>query len=120
MSETIGFTLGHVAAAYVIGTAAGLWLFRSWVKESIVTATLDSLVEQGYLFSWLDEDGVTQITKWSEIEAMADKVTERARRDDLDETEFDVLDRLTPEEIENILDELIQEDKQDSETDDTP
>ena len=116
MSETIGFTLGHVAAAYVIGTAAGLWLFRTWVKESIVTATLDSLVEQGYLFSWLDEDGVTQITKWSEIEAMADKI--RVVADD-EETELDVIERLTPDEIEQILDELIKE-QNEREEDDTP
>lgn len=115
--EVIGFGLGHLAAAYAIGTAAGLWLFREVIKEKIVTATLDTLVEQGYLFSWLDEDGVTQITKWSEV---AEQLAAKAADDDIEESDLDVLDRLTPAEIEAILDELIKEDEQDSETDDTP
>jgi hypothetical protein len=121
MSEDIGFGLGHLAAAYVIGTAAGLWLFREVIKEKIVTATLDTLVEQGYLFSWLDSDGVTQITKWSEVASIAEQVAAKAADDDdIEESDLDIIERLTPAEIEAILDELIQEDEQDSETDDTP
>lgn len=88
----------ELAAAYVIGTAAGLWLFKNWVSERIVTATLDTLIRDGYLYSWVDEDGITQLTKWSDIHKTD----------------------MTPEEIERIVDELIEEDKRRNETDDTP
>jgi len=94
----------ELAAAYVIGTAAGLWLFKNWVSEKIVTATLDTLIRDGYLYSWVDDEGITQLTKWSDIY----------------KTEMEVIEEMTPEEIERIVDELIEEDKRRNETDDTP
>ena len=100
------FELGHLAAAYVIGTAAGLALFHTWIKEKVVTKTLDSLIEQGYLFSWIDDDGITQLSKWGDIE----------------KSTLDIIDEMSTEEIAEILDELIEEDKRntDEEQDDTP
>jgi len=83
------FELVHLAAAYVIGSAAALWLFRKWSQERIVTATLDSLIEQGYLMSYLDDDGQVQLSKWGDV---------------------DVIDNMSNEEIESILEELIRED----------
>jgi hypothetical protein len=102
------YELYHLAAAYVIGSAAALWLFRKWTQERIVTATLDTLIEQGYLLSYQDEDGVTQLSKW--------------REEDLGPSDLDILDDLSGEEIEAILQELIEEDakKKNEEQDDTP
>ena len=99
------FEVWHLAAAYVVGSAAALWLFRMWVQEKIVTATLDTLIEQGYLYSWLDEDGTTQITKWQ----------------DLLQTDLERIESMDPDEIDAILDELLEEDKRrKNEEDDTP
>ena len=99
------FEVGHLAAAYVVGSAAALWLFRTWVQEKIVTATLDTLIEQGYLYSWLDEDGTTQITKWKDIL----------------QTDLELIESMDPDEIDAILDELLEEDKRrKNEEDDTP
>jgi hypothetical protein len=103
----MGFTLGHLAAAYVVGSAAAVMLFRTWVKEKIVTATLDTLIEQGYLISWIDEQGVTQLSKWGDLQ-------------DLEKSMLDMIDDMDPAEIDKILDEMIQEDKEKNETDDTP
>ena len=109
MSEEVvmGFNLGHLAAAYVVGSAAAVALFRTWVKEKIVTATLDTLIEQGYLVSWIDEQGVTQLSKWGDLQ-------------DMEKSMLDMIDEMDPAEVERILDEMIQEDKEKNEEDDTP
>ena len=86
MYETAGFGLGHLAAAYVVGTAAGLWVFRSWVKEGIITATLDSLITQGYLRSYEDHEGITQLLKPEEMSP-----------EEIDETIGRILERLENE-----------------------
>ena len=97
MYETVGFGLGHLAAAYVVGTAAGLWIFRTWVKETIITATLDSLITQGYLRSYEDHEGVTQLLKPEEMSP-----------DEIDE------------QLERILDIIEKREQEDNEEDDTP
>jgi hypothetical protein len=61
------YELLPVAAAYVVGTAAGIWIFRMWVKETIITATLDSLITQGYLRSYEDDEGTTQLLQFDEM-----------------------------------------------------
>ena len=53
----------HLAAAYAVGTAAGLALFRTWVKEQIITATLDTLIDGGYLKGEEDDEGTFHLTR---------------------------------------------------------
>jgi hypothetical protein len=101
------FELVHLAAAYVIGSAAAVWLFRTWVKERVVTATLDTLIEQGYLISYVDEHGITQLSKWGDLQ-------------DMEKSMLDMIDEMDPAEIDAILDEIIQEEKLRDEEDDTP
>ena len=98
------FELVHLAAAYVIGSAASMWLFHKWSQERIVTATLDTLIEQGYLLSFIDKDGVTQLNRWS----------------DLGKTDMEIIEEMSPEEIEAILEDLIEEERLKNEEDDTP
>lgn len=96
------FELAHLAAAYAIGTAAGLWIFRTWIKEGIITATIDTLIEQGYLISYVDDDGITQLNKWNDVDA---------------------IDKMEPNEIMEILEELIKEEEEANkheDEDDTP
>lgn len=64
----------HVATAYVAGTAAGIGIFRWWIKERIITATIDSLVEQEYVRSYEDEHGITHLYKWHELEDILDRI----------------------------------------------
>ena len=53
---------------YVAGTAAGLLLFRTYVKERIVSGTVDMLLAENYLCGEVDDDGVMQLTKIEDIE----------------------------------------------------
>ena len=64
----------HLATAYVVGTAAGIGIFRMWVKEEIISATIDSLVEQEYVRSYTDDSGITHLYKWHELEDVLERI----------------------------------------------
>ena len=64
----------HLAAAYVVGTAAGIGIFRQWVKEKIITMTIDSLVDQEYVRSYTDKEGTIHLHKWHEIDDILDQI----------------------------------------------
>ena len=62
----------HLAAAYVCGTAVGIGIFHQWVKEKIITMTIDSLVDQEYVRSYTDENGTVHLHKWHDLEDLVD------------------------------------------------
>jgi len=62
----------HIIAAYAAGTAAGIGIFRQWVKERIITMTIDSLVDQEYVRSYTDENGTVHLHKWHDLEDLVD------------------------------------------------
>ena len=64
----------HLATAYVVGTAAGIGIFRWWIREGIINRTIDSLVEQEYVRAYEDETGVTHLYKWHEIDDILDRI----------------------------------------------
>ena len=101
------FELVHLAAAYVIGSAAAVWIFRTWVQERVVTATLDTLIEQGYLISYVDEEGITQLSRWGDME-------------EIEKSMLDIIDEMDPADVGKILEEIVEEEKLRNEEDDTP
>ena len=60
----------EVAIGYIVGSAASLLIFQRWIRERIITGTLDMLIEGDYVRSWTDDDGVVQLSKLNE--GMAD------------------------------------------------
>ena len=58
----------EVMLGYVVGTLVGIVLFRWYVKERIVTATLDMLIQEEYVRSYVDDEGITQLYKWHEVD----------------------------------------------------
>ena len=85
----------------MVGSAASLLLFRAWIKENIVNSTLDMLIREDYLRSWIDDEGIIQLSK-------------------LDEGIPDV-GEISPEvwaKFEKIIEEMKEEDER--EEDDTP
>jgi len=60
----------HILAAYFVGTAAGVILFKTYVKEQIIVATLDNLVEGGFVKSYKDHEGLIQFMRIEDIEEM--------------------------------------------------
>ena len=66
----------HLATAYVVGTAAGIGIFQWWVKERIITMTIDSLVEQEYVRSYEDTDGTIHLHKWHDLEDILEQIQE--------------------------------------------
>ena len=93
----------EVAIGYVVGTVVGLLLFRMFVRERIVTATLDMLIQEEYVKSWEDEEGTTQLIKWREAVDI-----ESWRR---------LYEEMNDDKFEDILKEILEEE---DEKDDTP
>ena len=91
----------EVALGYIVGSAASLLLFRTWIKERIVSGTLDMLIAEDYVRSYIDRDGVTQLSKLDE-DIMSQEISPEM---------WDA--------FEKALNEL-KEEVEDSEEDDTP
>ena len=90
----------EVALGYIVGSAASLLLFRTWIKERIVSGTLDMLIAEDYIRSYIDRDGVTQLSKldedimsqeispemWEVFEKAINELKEEAEDDGEDDT----------------------------------
>ena len=94
------YEMWQLLAAYFVGTAGGIMIFRQQIKENIVASALDALVENDYLRTYVDNDGITQLYKWYENDLEEEELTDMER-----------IERMSAEEIEEILDELIKEEK---------
>jgi len=68
------YEMWHLVTAYVVGTAAGIGIYRHVVKEYIITATIDSLVEQEYVRSYEDDHGITHLYKWHDLEDLLERI----------------------------------------------
>jgi len=62
------YELWHLLTAYFVGTTAGVILFKTYVKESIIVSVLDNLVDQGFVKSFVDDQGTIQFMTIQEIE----------------------------------------------------
>ena len=85
----------EVAIGYIVGSAASLLIFQRWIRERIITGTLDMLIEEDYVRSWTDEDGVVQLSKlnegmtadispeaWRQFEQLMDEVAKEKEEDE--------------------------------------
>ena len=95
----------ELVVCYVAGTAAGLLLFHSWVKERIITQTLDMLIHEQYVRSWIDEEGTIQLYKWHEGRDIDEEMWER-----LSELMEELQGVDDEERIENIMEKGNEED----------
>jgi len=83
------YELWHLGFAYVIGTAAGIGIFRTWIQERIITATIDTLIRDEYVRSFEDEDGVTHLYKWHELDDIIRELKNQQQKLWEDESEED-------------------------------
>jgi len=56
----------EVIVSYIVGSVMGFWLFKQMTTERTIAATLDNLVDEGYIRTRVDEDGITQLYKYDE------------------------------------------------------
>ena len=52
--------------AYVAGTVIGFYFGYRFAVDKVATATIDSLIEQGYLRSNKKIDGEIEVLKWND------------------------------------------------------
>ncbi len=78
------YEMWHMIAAYTIGTAAGILIFRQYVQEKIITATIDTLIRDEYVRSFEDEEGITHLYKWHELDDIIEQIKEAQEHDEDD------------------------------------
>jgi hypothetical protein len=100
----------EVIVSYVAGTAAGGLLFQQWITERAITRTLDLLIQEDYVRSWIDEEGTVQLYKWEEEEPEISEEEWRRLEGVIREAQKDPA-------MDKILEDIIEEE---NETDDTP
>ena len=97
----------EVITSYIVGSVASIWLFRRMVTERTIAMTLDNLVDEGYIRTQVDEDGITQLYKYDELPNV------RITFDDVE----DLMD-MDEDELARRIEEVLQED--DDEEDEPP
>ena len=71
-----------VIVSYLVGTGAGVWLFKRYVEEDLIRRTIDTLVEEDYVRSYMNEDGDIELYKWYELEDVLEKMIEENNEKD--------------------------------------
>ena len=97
----------EVIVSYIVGSVASIWLFRRMVTERTIAMTLDNLVDEGYIRTRVDEDGITQLYKYDELPNV------RITFEDVE----DLMD-MDEDELARRIEEVLQED--DDEEDEPP
>ena len=57
----------EVIVSYIVGSVVGFWMFKQMTTERTIAATLDNLVDEGYIRTRVDEEGITQLYKYDEV-----------------------------------------------------
>ena len=81
------YELWQLLAAYFVGTAAGIIVFRQAIREQLVSGAIDALVENDYVRSTVDEEGTQHLKKWYDLEDLLEDANVRIRMDDESERE---------------------------------
>ena len=77
----------ETVVCYAVGTLFGYLAFRNMNRESIITRTLDTLIEDEFVRSWQDDEGQIHLYKWYEIEDLIeDMVSNDGEENEKDDT----------------------------------
>ena len=97
----------EVIVSYIVGSIVGFWMFKQMTTERTIAATLDNLVDEGYIRTRVDKEGITQLYKYDE------KPSVTLTFEDVDE-----LMNMDDDELLRRIEEVLEED--DDEEDDPP
>ena len=80
-----------VIVSYLVGTGAGIWLFKRYVEEDLIRRTIDTLVENDYVRSYMNSDGDIELYKWYELEDLLEdaKVVIKVDGEEIEDDEKD-------------------------------
>jgi len=95
--------IAEVVVSYIVGSVVSIWLFNRIVRERTVAMTLESLVDEGYIRTRIDEDGITQLYKYDELPNIRITFEDVEELMDMDEDEL-------ARRIEEVLEEDDDED----------
>jgi len=118
----------EVIVSYIAGSIVGFWLFKQMTTERTIAATLDNLVDEGYIRTRVDDEGITQLYKYDEkpnVKITFEDVDELMNMDDDElpniKITFDDVEELMDmdeDELARRIEEVLEED--DDEEDEPP
>ena len=89
---------------YIVGTGVGAYICKQFLHEAIVTRTVDALIDEEYVRTYDDEDGVTHLYKWYE----RDEEEERDIWEKIETMLQEMKDN--PEEYDPVIEDIVSED----------
>lgn len=63
-----------VFVSYLVGTIAGIWLFKRYIQEGIIQQTIDTLVKEDFCRAYVNEDGEHELHKWYELDDVFEEI----------------------------------------------
>ena len=72
----------EMIVAYVVGTAAGIILYRRAIQEDLIAQAIDTLVREDYVRSYEDDEGITHLYKWYDLDDVINEIKEREEEQD--------------------------------------
>jgi len=75
----------EILVVYGIGTIVGIWLTKRYVQEVIITRTIDTLVEEDYVRSYLGDDGEIHLYKWYDLEDVIEAIAKEREEENEDD-----------------------------------
>ena len=73
-----------VLVSYMIGTGAGIFLFKRYVQEGIIQRTIDMLVAEDYVRSYRGDDGELHLHKWYELDDIIEEISKETDNEEDD------------------------------------
>ena len=73
-----------VIVSYIVGTGAGIYLFKRYVQEEIIQRTIDTLVKEDFCRAYINEDGDHELYKWYELEDVFEQIQEDMKNEEDD------------------------------------
>ena len=75
----------ELIVCYAVGTAFGFLAFRNMTRESVITATLDTLIHDDYVRSYTDDEGQVHLYKWYELEDLLEDAKIKVEGEEIEE-----------------------------------
>ena len=83
-----------IIVSYLVGTFAGIWLFRKAVLEDIIVKTIDNLVENDFARSYINDDGDLELYKWYDLDDVLEELAKQKEVNDLVQEAVDIQEQM--------------------------
>ena len=95
-----------VIVSYVVGTGAGIWLYKRFVQEYLIQQTIDALVQEDFVRSFLNDEDELELRKWYDLDDLLEDANIKIKVEEEETWSNQDLEDLSNEEIQELLNRL--------------